>query len=161
MNSNTKYVLVDYMPEKPCEMDDANVHAFRNARGGDDCDTQIVAKVMRDIRNMSDRQQLLFGAAVGFLSGYLLTKTGKYVCICFGAGVIVLQLAGQNDYIKFNLLRALSADDVHRTTTSEPRSQGIRPIMARFFRKLHSFLLEQPNLTSGVIGGFLIGIGFS
>ncbi|KRT80257.1 hypothetical protein AMK59_6980, partial [Oryctes borbonicus] len=62
----------------------------------------MIAKVMNNISNSSSTQQLLIGTASGWTTGYITLKVGKTAAFAIGGGIILLQIAQNQGYIKID-----------------------------------------------------------
>ncbi|XP_065223212.1 FUN14 domain-containing protein 2 isoform X1 [Planococcus citri] len=62
----------------------------------------ILAKVVDDVGKTSALRQLVIGGTTGWLTGYTLIKVGKATAAAIGSGILLLQIANHNGYIKIN-----------------------------------------------------------
>ncbi|XKL66664.1 hypothetical protein PGB90_010084 [Kerria lacca] len=62
----------------------------------------ILEKVVEDVGKASAIRQLIIGGTTGWLTGYSLIKLGKATAAAIGSGIILLQIANHNGYIKIN-----------------------------------------------------------
>ncbi|XP_014246683.1 FUN14 domain-containing protein 2-like isoform X2 [Cimex lectularius] len=62
----------------------------------------IVDKVIKDVGKTSATKQLIIGCASGWMTGYLMMKVGKVAAVALGGGIILLQVANHNGYVKVN-----------------------------------------------------------
>lgn len=62
----------------------------------------IVEKIVKDVGKASASKQLIFGCTSGWLTGYLMMKVGKMAAVALGGGIILLQVANHNGFIKVN-----------------------------------------------------------
>jgi FUN14 domain-containing protein 1 len=60
----------------------------------------IVNRIFGDVTKKSATQQILVGAGSGWVTGYVTMKVGKATALALGGGIILLQIAHQQGYIK-------------------------------------------------------------
>ncbi|KAK9505072.1 hypothetical protein O3M35_009216 [Rhynocoris fuscipes] len=85
----------------------------------------IVEKVIKDVGKTSATKQLILGCASGWVTGYLMMKVGKAAAVALGGGIILLQVANHNGYIKVNWDRLYKkVDEVGDTVEATATSKG-------------------------------------
>ncbi|XP_043287774.1 FUN14 domain-containing protein 2 isoform X2 [Venturia canescens] len=62
----------------------------------------IIDKILGDVSKTSATKQIVIGTASGWATGFLTMKVGKVVAFAVGGGIIVLQVAAHQGYIKIN-----------------------------------------------------------
>lgn len=62
----------------------------------------LIEKVVGDVGKSSATRQLIIGSASGWVAGYLMMKVGKIAAVAVGGGIILLQVANHNGYVKIN-----------------------------------------------------------
>ncbi|XP_020290552.1 FUN14 domain-containing protein 2 [Pseudomyrmex gracilis] len=62
----------------------------------------LVEKVFGDISKSSATKQILIGSASGWITGFVTMKVGKVAACAVGGGIIILQIATDQGYIKIN-----------------------------------------------------------
>ncbi|XP_065223213.1 FUN14 domain-containing protein 1 isoform X2 [Planococcus citri] len=112
----------------------------------------ILAKVVDDVGKTSALRQLVIGGTTGWLTGYTLIKVGKATAAAIGSGILLLQIANHNGYIKINW------DKV--TKRAEELSEKMEDSAAKpnLLKKVTMFLRQSSPLAGGFTGGFFLGI---
>ncbi|XP_014225453.1 FUN14 domain-containing protein 1 isoform X1 [Trichogramma pretiosum] len=59
-------------------------------------------KILGDVSKTSASKQIAIGAASGWATGFLTMKVGKVAAFAVGGGIIMLQIAANQGYIKIN-----------------------------------------------------------
>lgn len=135
-----------YSNSEPITMDDVQKEA-----------KNIVEKVIKDVGKASATKQLIIGCTSGWLTGYLMMKVGKVAAVALGGGIILLQVANHNGYIKVNWDRlAKKVDEVGDTVEATASAKG-----PKLLDKVKKFAQENTYMAAGYAGGFLIGIASS
>uniref|UniRef100_A0A0K8SUU4 FUN14 domain-containing protein 1 n=2 Tax=Lygus hesperus TaxID=30085 RepID=A0A0K8SUU4_LYGHE len=62
----------------------------------------LIDRVIKDVGKSSATKQLVVGFASGWVSSYLMMKVGKVAAVALGGGIILLQVASHNGYVKVN-----------------------------------------------------------
>lgn len=62
----------------------------------------LIDKVIGDVGKTSATRQLIIGTTSGWITGYLMMKVGKMAAVAVGGGIILLQIANHNGYVKVN-----------------------------------------------------------
>ncbi|PNF25611.1 hypothetical protein B7P43_G03833 [Cryptotermes secundus] len=65
-------------------------------------DEGLIDKVLGDVGKSSAAIQLLIGTISGWCTGVITVKIGKVAALTFGGGIILLQIANYQGYIKVN-----------------------------------------------------------
>jgi len=106
-----------------------------------------------DLSKSPNSQQLLIGSSSGLFCGYLSSKVGRLAAITGGVSLLLLIIAKDRGYIKFND-KKLSADieDLRRKIE---QNFNVRPNE----NEVVTFVKKYSYLLGGFAGGFLIGWG--
>ncbi|XP_015187925.1 PREDICTED: FUN14 domain-containing protein 1 isoform X1 [Polistes dominula] len=59
-------------------------------------------KVLGDVGKTSATKQIIIGTTSGWMTGFLTMKVGKVAAFAVGGGIIILQIAAHQGYIKVN-----------------------------------------------------------
>ncbi|XP_046829537.1 uncharacterized protein LOC124428963 isoform X1 [Vespa crabro] len=59
-------------------------------------------KILGDVGKKSATKQIIIGTTSGWMTGFLTMKVGKVAALAVGGGIIVLQIAAHQGYIKVN-----------------------------------------------------------
>jgi len=118
-------------------------------------DKSIIDKVLGDISKTSATKQLVLGTSSGWVTGFIFMKVGKAVAIAVGGGIILLEVAKENGYIKVNWNKVNKkldkvADKVEEKITGEGPS---------WMDKITSFSKTHMSFTAGFVGGFFVAVG--
>ncbi|XP_070172796.1 FUN14 domain-containing protein 2 isoform X1 [Polyergus mexicanus] len=62
----------------------------------------ILEKIMGDVSKSSATKQILIGTTSGWVTGFVTMKVGKIAACAVGGGIIMLQIAAYQGYIKIN-----------------------------------------------------------
>jgi len=117
----------------------------------------IIDKVIKDVGRAPASRQLAIGCASGWMTGYLFMKVGKSAAMAVGGGIILLQIANHNGYVKVNWDRlSKKADEVGDKLETAATSKG-----SKFMDKVRRLAEENTYLAASFIGGFFIGISVS
>lgn len=87
-------------------------------------DGSFLDKILGDVSKKSATNQIVLGAASGWVTGYVTMKVGKVAAIALGGGIILLQVANQQGYINVNWSKITKkvdkfADKVEEAVTKE------------------------------------------
>lgn len=64
--------------------------------------TSIIEKILGDVSKTSATKQIIIGTTSGWMTGFLTMKVGKVAAFAVGGGIIILQIAAHQGYIKIN-----------------------------------------------------------
>ncbi|KAK2584960.1 hypothetical protein KPH14_002549 [Odynerus spinipes] len=59
-------------------------------------------KILGDVSKTSATKQIVIGTTSGWMTGFLTMKVGKVAAFAVGGGIIILQIAAHQGYIKVN-----------------------------------------------------------
>ncbi|KRT82370.1 hypothetical protein AMK59_3919 [Oryctes borbonicus] len=99
-----------------------------------------VGGILDDINKASATKQVALGISSGCITGFVATRIGKIIAIAIGGGIIILQIANHQGYIRINWTKVHSKMDkvmekVEEQLTGE--KPGLMDKMERFVdRKL-------------------------
>ncbi|XP_065166177.1 FUN14 domain-containing protein 2-like isoform X2 [Atheta coriaria] len=129
------------------------VRQIMDARPGED--KSIIDKLLGDISKSSATKQLIIGTSSGWLTGYVFMKVGKVVAVAIGGGIILLQVANENGYVKINWNKVNKnldkvADKVEEKITGEGPSWS---------DKITAFAKTHMSFTTGFVGGVFLAFG--
>ncbi|XP_014216080.1 FUN14 domain-containing protein 1 isoform X2 [Copidosoma floridanum] len=62
----------------------------------------FIEKILGDVSKTSATKQIVIGSASGWATGFLTMKVGKVAAFAVGGGIIMLQIAANQGYIKIN-----------------------------------------------------------
>ncbi|XP_012274651.1 FUN14 domain-containing protein 1 [Orussus abietinus] len=61
-----------------------------------------IEKILGDVGKTSAMKQIAIGTSSGWMTGYIMMKVGKLAAFALGGGIIILQIAAHQGYIKIN-----------------------------------------------------------
>lgn len=62
----------------------------------------LIDRVLGDVGKSSATKQLIIGSISGWFTGFITMKVGKVTAMAVGGGIILLQIANHQGYIKVN-----------------------------------------------------------
>ncbi|XP_033208722.1 FUN14 domain-containing protein 1 isoform X3 [Belonocnema kinseyi] len=62
----------------------------------------MIEKILGDVSKTSATKQIVIGTTSGWMTGFLTMKVGKMAAFAVGGGIIILQIAAHQGYIKIN-----------------------------------------------------------
>jgi FUN14 domain-containing protein 1 len=114
-------------------------------------DTAAVRRFFRDVTKASVAQQVAIGAVGGWCSGFMFRKVGKVAALAIGGGILIIQVASHQGYLKINWSKIdRSVDAVQREIARQDPSYWTNSI--------ETFLRNNVFLAGAYAGGFLIGL---
>ncbi|XP_033339618.2 uncharacterized protein LOC117228064 isoform X2 [Megalopta genalis] len=75
--------------------DEININISKEAKG-------LVDQILGDVSKKSATKQIIIGTTSGWVTGFMTMKVGKMAALAFGGGIIMLQIAAHQGYIKIN-----------------------------------------------------------
>uniref|UniRef100_A0A0A9WA21 FUN14 domain-containing protein 1 n=1 Tax=Lygus hesperus TaxID=30085 RepID=A0A0A9WA21_LYGHE len=114
----------------------------------------LIDRVIKDVGKSSATKQLVVGFASGWVSSYLMMKVGKVAAVALGGGIILLQVASHNGYVKVNWDRLYKKVE-QAESVIEAKAQEKGP---KILNKVKKFAQDNTYLAAGYASGFLIGI---
>ncbi|XP_034025354.1 FUN14 domain-containing protein 1-like [Thalassophryne amazonica] len=101
--------------------------------------------------------QLTIGGVSGWCTGYLFQKVGKVAAAVVGGGLLLLQIANNQGYIQIDWKRV--EKDVSKAKKQLKKgSEKAGPELNTFVEKSKEFVKKNFVVTSGFVGGFLLGL---
>ncbi|XP_063218806.1 FUN14 domain-containing protein 1A [Bacillus rossius redtenbacheri] len=90
----------------------------------DDDSNRFLDKIFSDVSKKSAVSQIVIGTAAGWLTGFVTVRVGKVAALALGGGVVLLQLAHHQGYVRVNwdkLYRQVDklADKVEKEATGQ------------------------------------------
>ncbi|KAI1727369.1 FUN14 family domain-containing protein [Ditylenchus destructor] len=118
---------------------------------------------LRYLRNIQQKPvpvQIGIGAGTGVVTGYLFSKTSRFVALIAGCSIILFQFFNYRGYIKFNRSQfRRDLDDLQNTFEKE---LGIRDKSSfPSSKELDDFASKNIYLFGGYVAGSLIGYALS
>ncbi|XP_077987836.1 FUN14 domain-containing protein 1-like [Glandiceps talaboti] len=123
---------------------------------------ELIEKVLGDVTTKGAVTQLAIGGATGWVSGYVFQKVGRAAATAVGGGLLLLRIANYKGYIKIDWRKVEGDVDTAQRQLSK-QSRKLRrenPEMAGYLQKLKELCQQNVMLSSGFIGGFLLGVAF-
>ncbi|XP_078038962.1 FUN14 domain-containing protein 1 isoform X2 [Augochlora pura] len=62
----------------------------------------LIDQILGDVSKTSATKQIVIGTTSGWVTGFMTMKVGKMAALAFGGGIIMLQIAVHQGYIKVN-----------------------------------------------------------
>ncbi|XP_016904719.1 FUN14 domain-containing protein 1 isoform X7 [Apis cerana] len=114
----------------------------------------MIDKILRDVNKKSTTKQIIIGTTSGWLTGFITIKIGKITAFAVGGGIIMLQIAAHQGYIKINWDKIQKkaekiTDKVEETVTGEG---------PKFLDKVGTWCRNNSLVATSFIGGFIIGL---
>ncbi|XP_068185216.1 FUN14 domain-containing protein 1 [Antennarius striatus] len=101
--------------------------------------------------------QVAVGGVSGWCVGYIFQKVGKVTAASVGGGLLLLQLANHSGYIQVDWKKV--EKDVNKAKRQLRKTTGqTGPELNTFMEKSTDFVKKNIVVTSGFIGGFLLGL---
>ncbi|KAH8269278.1 hypothetical protein KR018_000908 [Drosophila ironensis] len=118
---------------------------------------------MNALTNKSPFSQIGFGAAGGFLTGYVLLKASKLVAVAAGSSILAIELALQAGLVKVDVLKIVCAPAQDQSREVQVRSgQPVHPEDGNQLReKAFHICATSGRLCVAFLGGFLLGFGWA
>ncbi|XP_068966816.1 FUN14 domain-containing protein 1-like isoform X3 [Bombus flavifrons] len=114
----------------------------------------IIDKILGDVSKKSATKQIVIGTTSGWLTGFVTMKVGKIAACAVGGGIIILQIAAHQGYIKINWDKIQKkaeklSDKVEEKVTGEG---------PRLMDKVGTWCRYNSLVATSFIGGFIIGL---
>ncbi|XP_031786182.1 FUN14 domain-containing protein 1 isoform X3 [Nasonia vitripennis] len=114
----------------------------------------FLEKILGDVSKTSATKQIVIGTASGWATGFITMKVGKVAAFAVGGGIIMLQVAANQGYIKINWDKIQKkADKI--TDKVEEKLTGEGP---KLMDKVGKFCQANTFLATSFLGGFIIGL---
>ncbi|XP_043217366.1 FUN14 domain-containing protein 1-like [Amphibalanus amphitrite] len=114
-------------------------------------------RALDDVKSGSTYKQLGWGAAAGWVTGYLGMKVGKLAAMTLGGSLLVMQVANHKGYINVNWAKV--NHDIREI--SEKVQDDVKSAAPGAAGEVKKFALENKYVAAGFTGGFLIGLSCS
>ncbi|CDQ94343.1 unnamed protein product, partial [Oncorhynchus mykiss] len=90
-------------------------------------------------------------------AGYLFQRVGKIAATAIGGGFLLLQIANHSGYVQVDWKKV--EKDVNKAKKHlKKRTKQAAPEINSFFEKATEFVKKNIVLSSGFVGGFLLGL---
>uniref|UniRef100_A0A3B5KLI6 FUN14 domain-containing protein 2 n=2 Tax=Takifugu rubripes TaxID=31033 RepID=A0A3B5KLI6_TAKRU len=99
--------------------------------------------------------QIAIGSVSGWCAGYLFQKVGKVAAMSLGGGLLLLPIAYNSGYIKVDWKRVEKDFDKAKEQLNQGPGQKE---LDTFVKKSKAFVKQNIVVTSGFVGGFLLGM---
>jgi len=117
----------------------------------------LIDRILGDVGKSSATKQLLIGTISGWFTGFITMKVGKVAAIAVGGGIILLQVANHQGYIKVNWDKVYKqVDKVADRVEEKATGQG-----PKLMEKVGAFARKNTCAAAGFTGGFLLGLASS
>ncbi|XP_015438515.1 PREDICTED: FUN14 domain-containing protein 2-like isoform X1 [Dufourea novaeangliae] len=83
------------LPTSKKNKEEANIDISKEAKS-------IIDKILGDVSKKSATKQIVIGTTSGWVTGFMTMKVGKMAALAVGGGIIMLQIAAHQGYIKIN-----------------------------------------------------------
>ncbi|XP_078264822.1 FUN14 domain-containing protein 1 [Rhinoraja longicauda] len=101
--------------------------------------------------------QLMMGGVTGWCAGFVFQKIGKLAATAIGGGFLLMQVANHTGYIKVDWKRV--EKDVNKAKRQlRKKANKAAPEINTFIEESAEFVKKNIVLTSGFVGGFLLGL---
>ncbi|XP_040912729.1 FUN14 domain-containing protein 1 [Toxotes jaculatrix] len=101
--------------------------------------------------------QIAIGGVSGWCAGYLFQKVGKVAATAVGGGLLLLQIANNSGYIQVDWKRVEKDVNKAKKQLKKGTNQA-GPELNTFVEKSTEFVKKNIVVTSGFVGGFLLGL---
>ncbi|XP_011700289.1 PREDICTED: FUN14 domain-containing protein 1-like isoform X3 [Wasmannia auropunctata] len=116
----------------------------------------FLEKIMGDVSKSSATKQIIIGSTSGWVTGFITMKIGKVAACAVGGGIIMLQIAAQQGYIKVNWDKVMSkAEKI--TDKVEEKITGEGP---NFMDKVGKLWRKNSFIATSFVGGFVLGLSW-
>ncbi|XP_020329083.1 FUN14 domain-containing protein 1 isoform X2 [Oncorhynchus kisutch] len=100
--------------------------------------------------------QIAMGGVTGWCAGYLFQRVGKIAATAIGGGFLLLQIANHSGYVQVDWKKV--EKDVNKAKKHLKRTKQAAPEINSFFEEATEFVKKNIVLSSGFVGGFLLGL---
>ncbi|XP_029674843.1 FUN14 domain-containing protein 2 isoform X3 [Formica exsecta] len=116
----------------------------------------MLEKIMGDVSKSSATKQILIGTTSGWVTGFVTMKVEKIAACAVGGGIIMLQIAAHQGYIKINWDKITrKAEKI--TDKMEEKITGEGP---KFMDKVGKLWKKNSFIATSFLGGFIIGLSW-
>ncbi|XP_076752632.1 FUN14 domain-containing protein 1 isoform X3 [Xylocopa sonorina] len=114
----------------------------------------MIDKILGDVSKTSATKQIIIGTTSGWLTGFVTMKVGKIAAFAVGGGIIMLQIAAHQGYIKINWDKIQKkAEKI--TDKVEEKVTGEGP---KLLDKVGIWYRYNSLVATSFVGGFIIGL---
>ncbi|XP_078038963.1 FUN14 domain-containing protein 1 isoform X3 [Augochlora pura] len=114
----------------------------------------LIDQILGDVSKTSATKQIVIGTTSGWVTGFMTMKVGKMAALAFGGGIIMLQIAVHQGYIKVNWDKIQKkAEKI--TDIVEEKVTGEGP---KLLDKVGRWCRNNSFVATSFIGGFIIGL---
>ncbi|XP_069745405.1 FUN14 domain-containing protein 1 [Narcine bancroftii] len=100
---------------------------------------------------------LMMGGVTGWCAGFVFQKIGKLAATAIGGGFLLMQVANHSGYIKIDWKRV--EKDVNKAKRQlSKKANKAAPEINTLIEESAEFVKKNIVLTSGFVGGFLLGL---
>ncbi|XP_066520692.1 FUN14 domain-containing protein 1 isoform X1 [Hoplias malabaricus] len=101
--------------------------------------------------------QIMMGGVTGWCAGYLFQKVGKIAATAVGGGFLLLQVANHSGYVQVDWKKV--EKDVNKAKKHlKKKANKAVPEINTFIEEATEFVKRNIVLSSGFVGGFLLGV---
>ncbi|XP_032663375.1 FUN14 domain-containing protein 1 isoform X4 [Odontomachus brunneus] len=111
-------------------------------------------KFLGDVSKTSATKQMIIGSTTGWVTGVVTMKIGKVAACAIGGGIIIMQIAAHQGYIKINWDKVMrKAEKI--TDKVEEKITGEGP---NLMDKVGKLWRNNSYTATSFLGGFIIGL---
>ncbi|XP_076281972.1 FUN14 domain-containing protein 1 isoform X2 [Lasioglossum baleicum] len=130
--------------------DDANIEEINIS----DEAKSMIEKILGDVSKTSATKQIIIGTTSGWATGFMTMKVGKMAALAFGGGIIMLQIAAHQGYIKVNWDQIQKkAEKISDKVEEKVTGEG-----PKLLDKVGRWYRINTIVATSFIGGFIIGL---
>ncbi|XP_018605516.1 FUN14 domain-containing protein 1 isoform X1 [Scleropages formosus] len=101
--------------------------------------------------------QIVMGGVTGWCAGYLFQRVGKIAATAVGGGFLLLQIANHSGYVQVDWKKV--EKDVNKAKKClKKKANKAAPEINTFIDEATEFVKRNIVLSSGFVGGFLLGL---
>ncbi|KYN37885.1 FUN14 domain-containing protein 1 [Trachymyrmex septentrionalis] len=102
----------------------------------------FLEKIMGDVSKSSATKQIIIGTTSGWVTGFVTMKIGKVAACAVGGGIIMLQIAAHQGYIKINWEKIMSkAEKITDKVEEKITGEGPNFMDKEIFLLVYNFLV--------------------
>ncbi|XP_017872734.1 PREDICTED: FUN14 domain-containing protein 2-like [Drosophila arizonae] len=120
-----------------------------------------VKSTLNKLDSHSAYVQIAVGGGTGFIVGYVFFKVSKVLAICIGSAILTVEVAVETGLIKIDWTKV--TDQQHEPPIV--RQMAVSPFTPMDYAidvdKAKQIILSSARLSIAILGGFLLGFGFS
>nr|XP_006137997.1 FUN14 domain-containing protein 1 [Pelodiscus sinensis] len=109
------------------------------------------------VEKYSVATQIVMGGVTGWCAGFLFQKVGKLAATAVGGGFLLLQVASHSGYVQVDWKRV--EKDVNKAKKQiKKRANRAAPEISTLIEEATEFIKQNIVVSSGFVGGFLLGL---